>query len=207
VQTATIAVPYPLDPEDRARADCYAILAGLLVDAPDAAFLRALGAAPRLPEDGTAPLTAAYNRLLDASQAMDADAARQEYVDLFVGVGKSEVDPHAAHWRNEPGSNRTLAVLRRDLAELGLGRRPESSLYEDHVGALCETMRILIAGGEGRPPAPISIQQTFFEAHIGPWAQDFCNAILRSPLANYYRRVAEFGSLFVAIERDSFAIE
>ena len=40
------------------------------------------------------PLAAAWNRLLDASRAMDADAARQEYDDLFVGVGKCEVNLH-----------------------------------------------------------------------------------------------------------------
>ncbi len=205
--TATIDVHPRLEPEDRARADCYAILAGLFVEAPDAAFLRALADAPRLPEEGDAPFPRAYNRLLDACAAMDAEAARQEYVDLFVGVGKSEVDPHAAHWRGVPGAHRSLAVLRGELAELGLGRRPETSLYEDHVGALCETMRILVAGGEGRAPAPISLQSRFFGSHLGPWVENFCDAILRSPLANFYKPVAEFCRMFMAIERDAFAIE
>ena len=44
------------------------------------------------------PLAAAWNRLVLASRAMDAEAAEQEYTDLFIGVGQSEVNLHASHW-------------------------------------------------------------------------------------------------------------
>jgi TorA maturation chaperone TorD len=204
---ATLTYRPRIEPEDQARADCYALLAALYGRAPDAGLLKSLGDAPRLPEADGQPFARAYNRLLDASAAMDADAARQEYDDLFVGVGKSEIDPHAAGWRDEPGSQRSLAALRADLARLGLGRKPESSLYEDHIAALCETMRMLICGREGIAPAALAEQKTFFERYLEPWFGRFCTATTLCPLANYYQRVAEFGNCFLAIERDSLAME
>lgn len=207
VQPATVTLHHRLEPEDQARADCYALLAALFGNAPDRTLLHALGNAPRLPESPDQPFGAAYNRLLDASVAMDADAAKQEYDDLFVGVGKSEVDLHAAHWRSGPGARRTLVELRAELARLGLGRKPDSSLYEDHFAALCEIMRILIAGHDDRRPATPSQQRTFFEQHLDGWTVGLCNAISICPLANYYRRVAEFAHCFLALERDSLAME
>jgi TorA maturation chaperone TorD len=207
VLPAPITLHHRLEPEDQARADCYALLAALFGGAPDRALLRALGAAPRLPESPGQSFGPAYNRLLDASAAMDADAAKQEYDDLFVGVGKSEVDLHAAHWRNEPGGHRLLAELRAELARMGLARKPESSLYEDHFAALCETMRILITGRDETRPATIAEQRAFFAKHLGGWTDRLCDAIKLCPLANYYRRVAEFGECFMALERDSLAME
>jgi TorA maturation chaperone TorD len=42
---------------------------------------------------------------------------------------------------------------------------------------------------------------------VKPWVFNCCTAIQNSPVANYYRRVAEFTQEFMAIERDSFAID
>ena len=67
-------------------------------------------------------------------------------------------------------------------------------------------MRILIAGDGERKPAPVDAQRALFDSHIAPWVFDCCDAILECPLANYYRRVAELTSLFMAVERDSLAI-
>jgi TorA maturation chaperone TorD len=206
-QTAAVTVHHRLDPEDQARADCYALLAALYGAAPDATLLKSIGEAPRLPESDGQPFARAYNRLLDASAAMDPDAARQEHDDIFVGVGKSAVDPHAAHWRDEPGSHRSLAALRSDLTRLGLARKAESSLYEDHIAALCETMRFLISGRDDARPATLAEQRAFFERHLSAWTQRYCSAICACPLANYYVRVAEFTDCFMAIERDSLAMD
>jgi TorA maturation chaperone TorD len=137
---------------------------------------------------------------------MDADAAEQEYTDLFVGVGKSEVNLHGSHWLVGFMMDKPLAELRGDLAELGLERRETTTLLEDHLGALAEAMRLLIAGGEGRAPAPLAVQRRFFEARIASWVFVCCDAICACPLANYYRRAAEFTRQFLAIERDSFAM-
>jgi TorA maturation chaperone TorD len=97
--------------------------------------------------------------------------------------------------------------VRADLARLGLGRQAGSTLYEDHLASLCETMRVLVAGTGDRPPAALATQRAFFDRRIAPWAFECCNAIQQSSVANYYRRVAQLTSSFLAVERDSLAID
>jgi TorA maturation chaperone TorD len=201
-----VAVPHPLSAEDRVRADLYALVARLFAAAPDAALLATLAAAPELPDDPASPLAAPYNTLLRASRAMDADAADQEYTELFIGVGKSEVNLHASHWMSGFMMDKPLAELRADLAGLGIERREASIMLEDHLAVVAETMRLLVAGGEGRPPSPLDVQRAFFDAWIASWAFDCCAAISGCPLANYYRAAAELTRAFLAIERDSFAM-
>ncbi|MEO8485725.1 MAG: molecular chaperone TorD family protein [Betaproteobacteria bacterium] len=201
-----VAVPHPVSAEDRVRADLYALMARLFAAAPDARFLHLLAAAPELPEDTGAPLAAAYNTLLRASRAMDADAAEQEYTDVFVGVGKSEVNLHGSHWLSGFMMDKPLAEFRGHLAELGIERHDATDLLEDHLAAVAEVMRMLIVGGEGRAPAPLAVQRRWFETRIASWAFDCCDAICACPLANYYVRVAQFTREYLAIERDSFAI-
>lgn len=193
-------------PEDRGRAEFYALLGRLYTAAPDAAVLAALGASDTWPDDGSNPLAGAWNRLVLASRGMDAEAAEQEYTDLFIGVGKAECNLHASYWITE-AATRPLVAVRADLAALGLARRDGSAVYEDHLGALCETMRILIAGAGERRPAEIAEQRQFFERHIATWFARCCDAIMQSPVANYYRRVAEFSGYYLAVERDSLAME
>jgi TorA maturation chaperone TorD len=96
--------------------------------------------------------------------------------------------------------------LRRDLAALGLARRPESAQLEDHLSALFETMRLLIEGDSTRSPSDLTIQKGFFETHMATWVFDLCTALVECPLANFYRPVAQFADSFMALERDSFAI-
>ncbi len=194
-------------PEDEARAEFYALLSRLYAAAPDPALLAALGASEPWADDGANPLAAAWNRLLLASRGMDAEAAEQEYTDLFVGVGKCEVNPHGSHWLSGFMMEKPLAELRTELAELGLARQPGITMLEDHLAALFETMRILIAGKDERPPATPATQRGFFERRIATWAPECCSAISQTPLANYYLRVAEFTTMFLAVERDSLAIE
>jgi len=202
-------------PEDQARADFYALLARLFADAPDAALLAAIAHAAPLgveadiepAEDAAPTLAAAWDALRGASAAMDPDAVIEEYNDLFVGVGKSEVNLHASHWLTGFMMEKPLVELRAALDGLGLARQAGVTMLEDHLAALCETMRILIAGQGARAPAPISAQRDFFERQIAPWAFSCCAAINDSSVANYYRAVAQFSDRYLALERDSFAID
>ena len=210
----TAAAGHPLVPEDQGRAEMYALLARLYADTPDAALLRAIASAPPMGvptlldnlEGPVADLATRWDRLRAASAVMDSEAGSQEYVDLFVGVGRSEVDLHASHWLAGFMMDKPLVEVRATLASVGLGRRTGATMVEDHLAALCETMRLLIAGDEDRAPAGLETQQLFFERHIAPWVHRCCNAITTHPIANYYRRVAEFTESFMALERDSFAM-
>lgn len=204
---ATVAVHPNLAPEDRARGEFYAVLARLFARAPDAALLRLIAAAPSLMAgEGDDRLPRAWNRLRDASGVMEAEPADDEYTALFVGIGKSPVDLHASHWMGTAKSERPLVEVRADLVRLGLARLARADVYEDHLAALLETMRVLVLGVAERPPASLAQQKAFFDRHLGPWVDDCCNAINRSTVANYYRCVAELTQALVAIERDAFAI-
>jgi TorA maturation chaperone TorD len=205
---STVAVAPPLSPEDQARAGVYALLGRLYSAPPDAALLAALAASERLPEDDDAgPWPAAFNRLADASSVMDPLAAEQEHTDLFIGVGKAEVVPTASHWLSGRMHDRSLVQLRAELGALGIARQAHASLTEDHLGPLLETMRLLVAGQSGHAAASIAAQRAFFARWIDSWADRCCAAIEDRAIANYYRRVAECTKVFLAIERDSFAIE
>jgi TorA maturation chaperone TorD len=100
-----------------------------------------------------------------------------------------------------------LAELRTDLAKLDLARRDDVVMLEDHLSALCETMRLLITGQDEREPAPIATQRAFFERHIAPWVFLCCTAIRESTIANYYVRVAEFTEQYMALDRDALAMD
>ena len=80
-------------------------------------------------------------------------------------------------------------------------------MLEDHLSALCETMRMLIVGDIERAPASVDAQRSFSLKHLFSWVFECCAAIENSSIANYYVRVAEFTRLFLALERDSLAIE
>jgi len=80
-------------------------------------------------------------------------------------------------------------------------------MLEDHLSALFETMRLLVAGEGDRPPASLPTQRAFFERHIAPWAFLCCSAIRQSSIANYYGRVAELTTQFMALDRDALAME
>ena len=209
-ETGTLQPP-GLAPEDLARAGFYALLGRLFIAPPDAALLSAIaGAAPLDPaapvdSDVATSLAAAWERLRAASNDASTDAVREEFETLFVGVGRSEVSLYASHYVG-PQSGRPLAEIRGALAELALARRSESSEFEDHLGVLLETMRMLVAGDGERLPVDVAQQRAFFDRHIAPWVDKCCIAIEESPVANYYGSVAQFTHSFMALERDSLAM-
>ena len=152
-------------------------------------------------------LDSKWDNLRAASSVMEPEAAQQEYIDLFIGVGKSEVNLHGSHWLTGFMMEKPLVELRKALASLGLQRAAHATMLEDHLSALCETMRLLIAGGPGRAPTAADEQHEFFAAHIDPWFERCTGAICAHTVANYYRPVAEFTESFMVLERESFAID
>ena len=187
MESAPITLHHRLEPEDEGRAQFHALLARLYAEGPPAPLLAAIGGSSPWPESPGNPLAAAWNHLILASRRWTRKPREQEYTDLFIGVGRSNVDLHASFWVSEAMSERPLVEVRAELARLGLERREHSVIYEDHLSALCETMRILIAGDGDRRPAPVAAQRDFFERRIQPWVFACCNAICECPLANYYR--------------------
>jgi TorA maturation chaperone TorD len=126
---------------------------------------------------------------------------RDEYDTAFVGTGKSPVTLYACAYSIRYASEAPLARLRGELAELGLARREDASEPEDHIAALCDTMRHLIAVQK----RDLEVQGAFFNRWIAPSAAPLCNAIeADSSTAAFYKAVARFAKVFFDIERTAF---
>jgi TorA maturation chaperone TorD len=210
MSASTLGFVARLEPEDRVRADFYALLARLYFSAPDAQLLRTMGAAPLLAaEADSARLAVAWARLSAAARVMDSEAAQDEYDALFGGVGKSLISLFGSFYAGAhgPGSaGQFLVALRAALADLGLGLQAGQNTPEDHLSALFETMRLLVAGNADSGPRSLAEQLAFFRKFIAPWYPKCCSAIAETPIANFYKIVAECTDAFLAVEDESFAI-
>jgi TorA maturation chaperone TorD len=196
----------PISDEDQARGDFYALAASLLLAPPDAALLGALTASEPVRAEGEFALEDAWLKLTQAASAVDAGAVAGEFSALFISIGDPALNPFGSFYLTGHLNDVPLARLRQDMARLGLGRAPGVGESEDHLGALCETMRVLVAGAPGIARRPVLQQKAFFEAHIRPWYAACLQDIAASPDANFYRVVAGVLDAFLSIEAQAFAV-
>jgi TorA maturation chaperone TorD len=208
VSLQTIALP--LSDEDQARADFYALIARLLLAPPNAGLLKALADADPVHADGLAEagqaLEDAWLKLGQAASVMDAEAVAEEFSALFISTGTPLLNPYGSFYVAGHLNDVPLAELRQDLGRLGIARARGVGEFEDHLGALCETMRVLIAGAPGIARQPLEEQQHLFTAHIQPWYAACLADIAAAKPANFYRVVAAFAGAFLGVEALAFAM-
>jgi TorA maturation chaperone TorD len=191
----------PEVPEDQARAGYYALLARLYYAGPDAALLATIaGSDESVAGDERSPLSSAWRSLAAAAAAVDAEAARLEHEQLFIGTGKAEVTPYATFYLVETGREKILVRLRGDLARLGLARSSASHEPEDHVAALFDVMRHLVSTASGDDATQ---QKEFFERYIEGAYRRFCTATSVSKNSNFYKHVAHFAQIFLTVESEA----
>jgi TorA maturation chaperone TorD len=195
-----------LAPEDRARADLYALLSALWAAPPPATLLRALGAADDIGAagDGDPPLAQQWRRLQAAAAVADPVALREEYSGLFVAVGEPPVVLNASWYRTGFLNEHPLAEVRNDLARMGLSRLQSALETEDHIAALLETMRLLIAGDGDGPAGPLETQRAFFTRHIKPWYAQLAQRVEQCGQANFYAVVVALTRAFLDTESEQF---
>lgn len=174
--------------EELGRADVYALLAALLLG-PDAQLIASLAALPRNEALQDEP-ELAWDELLAAAQRCGPQAL-QEYDALFIAAGTPRLNPYQCYYLAGWLMDKPLAALREDLRRLGLARAPGATELEDHLGALCETMRVLIASGRSA-----AVQQEFFERHLAGWSARCLQDIATAPGADFYRAVAAVAQTF-----------
>jgi TorA maturation chaperone TorD len=175
------------------RAAFYSLLAALLRNAPDAdvlAYCLSLDTT-----DQKSELGAAVNTLVLAAKHSEPQRLKEEFHELFIGLGRGELVPYGSWYQTGFLMERPLGQLRADLAKLGFERSDDVHEPEDHIAALMEVMAMLIYEG-----APQEQQRLFFETHISPWAKDFMKDLSVAETATFYRSVARLGCAFVAIE-------
>lgn len=188
-----------LPPEEAARANFYALLSRLFYAAPDAALLRALAGADELDsEDDTLALR--WRELLAAAALVEPEAVREEFDTAFVGTGRAPITLYTSAYSIRYSNEAPLAQLRGELAGLGLARRDSAGEPEDHLAALCDTMRHLIAGEE----RDLAEQKVFFERWILPTVEPLCSAIESSELTSFYKVVGRMAKTFFSLEQSSF---
>jgi TorA maturation chaperone TorD len=199
----------PASPEDQARANLYGLLARLFYAPPDANLISELRFAAPAPADG-GTLTAegdafgsAWSGLLAACASAFPARLEEEHLQLFVGVGKAEVTPYLSAYIVQSERDAPLARLRGQLAEWGLARRESASEPEDHVAAICETMRWLIV----RRKADLEVQRRFFLEYLYTAGLRFCNAVSACENAKFYRYPARLLQAFLDIEHKAFEID
>jgi TorA maturation chaperone TorD len=184
---------------DSARGQEYALLAALLVRAPNADLLDRLA---QLRGDAS-PLGIAHSSLAQAAADTSAEKVEREYFNLFIGLGRGELLPYGSYYLTGFLHERPLARLRADLNDLGVERATGVAEPEDHVAILCEVMAGLLGG---KFPAGPGADREFFEKHMRPWFGRFFADLEQAEGATFYRRVGTLGRSFVEIETEAYTL-
>ena len=87
----------------------------------------------------------AWRDLVAAAKTAFPVVLENEHTELFVGTGKAEVTPYLTHYTIKHESDTPLVEMRQQLKRWGMARRESANEPEDHIAALCETMRFAIA--------------------------------------------------------------
>jgi TorA maturation chaperone TorD len=200
VRSLTSGAPSQAIPEEDAlRADVYALLAQLLAKAPDSAVLERL----RHLEGDDSAFGEAVRTLARVAGTATPQSVEDEYFDLFIGIGESELKPYGSYYLTGFLNEKPLAQLRLDMRRLGIARAEGVNEPEDHIAAVCEMMAGLITGAFGQP-ASLDEQRAFFEQHLGNWAPRFFEDLEAAERASFYMPVGAIGRLFLEVENQAF---
>jgi len=184
------------DEMQAARAGTWAFLAQVLRSAPDEALLDTLRALRDI-DTGEGPIAMGWELLRRAAGQTDERAVADEYFALFIGLGRGELVPFGSWYLTGFLMEKPLALLRRDLARLGIEREAGVAESEDHAAALAETMAILIRAGED---VPLTEQRSFFKDHLSAWMPRFFQDMQSAERAGFYRSVGFFGEAVLTFE-------
>jgi TorA maturation chaperone TorD len=193
-------------PEDLARADLYGLIARLFHLPPDQELLDQIAAS--IPEGGEsqaedAPLAKVWHSVVEVAKSNSAKAWHDEFELNFISVGRPNVVLNGSFYMAGHLNEKPLVDIRRALETFGLESAEEVTETEDHLSALCEVMRYLIAGDDVEI-SNLTNQRVFFNAHIRPWYDELCDAIEGIPEMHLYHPVAALAREFLAIEGQSF---
>jgi TorA maturation chaperone TorD len=198
-------------PEDRARAEVYALLSNLFYEPPPAKLLHAIATTKAICNDVHVDVQGsefckAWHAMQQAAAEAGAESVKDEYDAAFIGTGRQPIMLYGSYYLAGFLNEKPLAQLRGELTQMGVARRENRHETEDHISALCDVMRLLIAGGDDRAPATLDQQRAFFLRHLYVWQAQLCAAILNAGQTRFYKHVARVAQCFFEIESESFAI-
>ena len=192
----------PLGEEDRLRADMYDFLAALLRGEPSDELITSVGG---LSGDGT-DIGNACSVLATLSAKIPNDEIRDEYMRLFIGVGRGEILPYASYYLTGFLNDKPLANLRNAMAQMGIERAEGVKDPEDHIASLFDIMSGLIRGSFAAD-GDLAAQADFFKKHIEPWAPLLMQDIEAAKSAVFYAPVGTIGRAFMDIESEAFGMD
>ncbi|WP_068321751.1 TorD/DmsD family molecular chaperone [Polynucleobacter yangtzensis] len=191
-------------PEDLARADLYGLIAQFFQSPPDQELLDQIAAtADQHDATDEAPLAKVWMDVVEVAKNNPAKAWHEEFDLNFISVGKPNVVLNGSFYMAGHLNEKPLVNIRRALQEFGLEAAEEITETEDHISALCEVMRYLIAGDDVEI-SNLTNQRVFFNEHIRPWYDELCDAIQDIPEMHLYHPVAALTREFLAIEGQGF---
>ncbi|MGV0982537.1 MAG: TorD/DmsD family molecular chaperone [Polynucleobacter sp.] len=193
-------------PEDLARADLYGLIARFFHQPPDQELLDQIAAS--IPDGhesqvDDAPLAKLWNSVVEVAKNNPAKAWHEEFDRNFISVGRPNIILNGSFYMAGHLNEKPLVDIRRALDTFGLESAEEITETEDHLSALCEVMRYLIAGDDVEI-SNLTNQKVFFNDHIRPWYDELCDAIEDIPDMHLYHPVAALTREFLAIEGQSF---
>ncbi|MBQ0937373.1 TorD/DmsD family molecular chaperone [Ideonella paludis] len=189
--------------EEGARAELYGVLALLWLAPPSDELLAQFRVAVTEAPEAGAFLQGPWEALVGALRSTTVAQAQDEFDALFGGVGKPDVLVYGSHYLAGFLNEKPLALLRQDMAQLGLQGDAQSGQTEDHIAGVFEVMRYLIAGDDVAV-CNLEQQRRFFRTHVQPWVEQLCNAVDAHPRAQLWRAVADMTRAFVQVETQGF---
>jgi TorA maturation chaperone TorD len=195
----------PIDDEDNARADMYALLGSLFYAPPSKELLSNIATNVVIcNHEHVSDFCQAWRAMQQAAAKFDAEAVKDEFEAAFIGTGRQPVMLYGSFYESGFLHEKPLAILREDLTKMGVARRGDRHESEDHVSALCDVMRLLIVGDAGKAPSALALQRDFFRRHIQPWHTRLASAITDANQTHFYKFVARFMHDFFMLETTAF---
>ena len=194
--------PIEIAEEDALRADMYDFIASLLRTEPSDELIAQVA----LLQGDKTPIGSACLTLAHLAKTIDNGLIRNEYVSLFIGVGRGEILPFASYYLTGFLNDKPLANLRADMSAIGIRRAEGVKEPEDHIASLFDMMAGLIRGEFGRPFS-IAEQASFFNKHIEPWAGLLMRDIEAAKTVVFFAPVGTIGKAFLEIESMAFSMD
>ena len=188
--------------EDQLRADMYSFLANLFRSEPNSELINQLKSL----ESDESPIGKSIKTLSKLAGSLDLPTIRDEYVRIFVGVGRGEILPFASYYLTGFLKDKPLAKLRQDMEKIGIKLDDNVKEPEDHIASIFDIMAGLIVGKFNKKFS-IAEQKDFFNKHLAPWVDLLMRDIESSRIAVFYSPIGTIGREFMEIERSSFSMD
>ena len=199
LNTSTAQTLFDIKEEDQLRADMYSFIANMIRTEPSQKLLDSV---KNLSGDDSS--IGGYIKLISKlATTIHISEIQEEYVNLFVGVGRGELLPFASYYLTGFLNDKPLSKLRDDMNQLRVIRLKEVKEPEDHVSSLFDIMSALITGKFGKQYS-ISEQSDFFEKHLNSWVHLLMSDIESAKSAVFYAPIGSIGKEFIHIEREAF---